>query len=102
MSLPNLSLFDVMLTPQTVRSRKKTKTKKKVNGKATPRAEGCEFAKEPNVYDGRSEKQIEHDRMMKEFLDNGGKVEVIPSGISGADYYGVSNTNWRKRGRKSY
>ncbi|SVA60579.1 uncharacterized protein METZ01_LOCUS113433 [marine metagenome] len=78
----------------------KTKTKTKINGKK--RAKGCEFAKEPNVYDGRGEKQIEHDRMMKEFLDNGGKVEVIPSGISGADYYGVSMTNWKRKGRKSY
>ena len=76
------------------------KTKKKVNGKA--RAQGCEFAKEPNTFDGRSEKQIEHDRMMKEFLDNGGKVQVIPSGIGGAEYYGVSATNWKKKGRKSY
>ena len=79
---------------------------KKVNGKklnVKKRADGCDFAKEPNVFDGRSEKQIEHDRMMKDFLDNGGKVEVIPSGISGAEYYGTpTNTNWRKRGRKSY
>jgi|TARA_B100000586_G_C20046709_1_gene400178 hypothetical protein len=99
MDLPNYSLFDMMLiksTPEKRRSMKKTKT----NGKK--RAEGCEFAKEPNVYDGRSEKQVEHDRMMKDFLDNGGKVEVIPSGISGADYYGVSNSNWKKRSRKSY
>ena len=98
MSLPNVSLFDVMLTPE--RRRMKTKIKPKINGKK--RAEGCEFAKEPNVFDGRSEKQKEHDRMMKEFLDNGCKVEVIPAGISVADYYGVSNTNWRKRSRKSY
>ena len=76
---------------------------KKTNGKATPRAEGCEFAKEPNTFDGRSGKQIEHDRMMKEFLDNGGKVQVIPSGIGGAEYYGIpAGSNWKKKGRKSY
>lgn len=102
MDLPNYSLFDMMLiksTPEKRRSMKKTKT----NGKAIPRAKGCEFAKEPNVFDGRSEKQVEHDRMMKDFLDNGGKVQVIPSGISGAEYYGVPATNkWQKKGRKSY
>ena len=46
MSLPNVSLFDVMLTPE--RRRMKTKIKPKINGKK--RAEGCEFAKEPNVF----------------------------------------------------
>ena len=77
------------------------KTKKKVNGKA--RAQGCEFAKEPNTFDGRSEKQIEHERMMEEFFAKGGKVEVIPSGISGAEFYGVpAVSNWKKKGRKSY
>lgn len=67
---------------------------KKVNGKKpTTKVE---------EYDNRSDSQKENDRLMEEFLAKGGKVEVIPAGISGAEYYGVSATNWKKKSRKSY
>ena len=66
---------------------------KKVNGKKPKQAE---------EFDNRRPIQVEHDRLMEEFLEKGGKVQVIPAGISGADYYGVSATNWKKKGRKSY
>ncbi len=58
--------------------------------------------KKVKEYDGRSDNQRENDRLMEEFLAKGGKVEVIPAGISGAEYYGVSATNWKKKSKKSY
>ncbi len=93
MDLPNYSLFDMMLIKSTpVKRRSMKKKAKKVNGTKV----------KAEVFDHRRPAQIENDRLMEEFLAKGGKVEVIPSGISGADYYGVSNSNWKKRSRKSY
>ena len=67
---------------------------KKINGKKPMKA--VELNNQEPV-------QSEHDRLMEEFLAKGGKVQVIPSGISGAEYYGVpAASNWKKKGRKSY
>ena len=66
---------------------------KKVNGKKP---------KKEVEYDSRRPSQIANDELMAEFLAKGGKVEVIPAGISGAEYYGLSSTNWKKKSRKSY
>ena len=66
---------------------------KKVNGTKPKKVE----------YDNRRPSQIVNDELMAEFLAKGGKVEVIPAGISGAEYYGVpAASNWKKKGRKSY
>ncbi len=57
---------------------------------------------EKNEIDNRSENEIEHDRMMKEFFDRGGVVQKIPAGITGSEYYGTPAVvnKWAKKKKK--
>jgi|TARA_B100001964_G_scaffold15084_1_gene15635 hypothetical protein len=57
---------------------------------------------EKNKIDNRSENEIEHDRMMKEFFDRGGVVQKIPAGITGSEYYGTPAVvnKWAKKKKK--
>jgi hypothetical protein len=57
---------------------------------------------EKNEIDNRSENEIEHDRMMKEFFDKGGVIQKIPSGITGSEYYGTPAVvnKWAKKKKK--
>ena len=57
---------------------------------------------EKNEIDNRSENEIEHDRMMKEFFDKGGVIQKIPAGITGSEFYGTPAVvnKWAKKKKK--
>jgi len=43
------------------------------------------------------DKQAELDKLMKKFLKNGGKIEKIPEGMTGEQYYGQGKGKKSKR-----
>ena len=52
-------------------------------------------------YDEQKAKQDKLDEMIAKFLKNGGKIEKIPAGMTGEQYYGSGLAPKKGRVRKS-